>query len=167
MRNSLPVETSSTQKLESVTFEADLNRLFGILKLQRPSGSLQEANFTKGILDSYEDAWADDYGNVIVPVKMESSSTMFSCHTDTVHPKPNKKYKNKLFVDTENKQVFTDGSSQLGADDGVGAWFMMNMIEAGIAGLYIFHRDEEVGGLGSTYFAENHSDYILGQLPHG
>ena len=158
MRNLLFAEPDSACEIEN--FDHDLTRLFGILKMQRPAKSQQENNLATHLLNLYEDAWPDDYGNVIVPVKMEESYTMFSCHTDTVHPKPNKEHTSILYADTILKQVFTNGLSQLGADDGAGVWFMMNMIEAGVAGLYIFHRDEEVGGLGSSHFAKYHEDYL-------
>lgn len=38
----------------------------------------------------------------------------------------------------------------LGADDGVGVWIMMNMIDAGVPGGYLFHTGEECGGVGAS-----------------
>lgn len=48
----------------------------------------------------------------------------------------------------------TDSGQCLGADDGTGIWLMWELIKAGVKGLYIFHRAEEVGGQGSGYIAE-------------
>lgn len=143
------------------TPQKDLDRLFSILRTQRPAHSVAEDNFVKDYLAHLSSAWQDEYGNVIVPVQMDKSKTMFSCHTDTVHPRPNTNYENKLVVDNVKQHVFTDGKQQLGADDGVGVWFMLNMIERGIPGLYIFHRAEEVGGVGSDHFVKHHAQYIL------
>jgi hypothetical protein len=144
-----------------ITPRKDLERLFAILRTQRPAHSVAENNFVADYLAHLTGAWQDKVGNVIVPVNMENSKTMFSCHTDTVHPKPNLNYENRLVVDNTKQHVFTDGKQQLGADDGVGVWFMLNMIERGIPGLYIFHRAEEIGGVGSEYFAKYHEQYIL------
>jgi hypothetical protein len=57
--------------------------------------------------------------------------------------------------------LFTDHKSQLGADDGTGIWFMLAMIEAKVPGLYAFHRDEEVGGLGSSASAKDNYEYLM------
>jgi len=37
---------------------------------------------------------------------------------------------------------------------------MLMMIEAGVEGLYIFHRGEECGGLGASWIAENQKDML-------
>ena len=146
--------------LNNITPKFDVQQLFTILEAQRPSGSQREEEFVDNVLLTIQGALQDEYGNVFVPVLMEQSSTMFSCHTDTVHPKPHANYKNNLQLDATKNHVFTDGKSQLGADDGTGIWFMLNMIEANIPGLYVFHRDEEIGGMGSTASAEINENYI-------
>ena len=52
-----------------------------------------------------------------------------------------------------------DGLPQLrfqvivGADDAAGCYILLALIRANVPGLYVFHRDEEIGGLGSNYFA--------------
>ena len=142
------------------TPKSDVQQLYNILETQRPSGSQSEIGFVRTQLLSIKGATQDGYGNVFVEVLMDQSSTMFSCHTDTVHPKPHPNYKNNLVIDPMTNHLFTDGKSQLGADDGTGIWFMLNMIEAKVPGLYVFHRDEEVGGLGSSASAEANEDYL-------
>jgi hypothetical protein len=138
----------------------DIKQLFDILRIQRPAGSDSDESFVNNKLLTITGALQDEYGNVFVPVRMDESTTMFSCHTDTVHPKPHADFKNKLQLDNITNHVFTDGTSQLGADDGTGIWFMLNMIDANIPGLYAFHRDEEVGGIGSTASAEDNAKFI-------
>jgi hypothetical protein len=138
----------------------DVQKLFNILEVQRPSGSQTEEDWVTNNLLSLEGARMDAYGNVFVEVSMDKSTTMFSCHTDTVHPKPHADFKNKLVIDPMTNHLFTDHKSQLGADDGTGIWFMLAMIEAKVPGLYAFHRDEEVGGLGSSESAKINKDYL-------
>jgi hypothetical protein len=46
-------------------------------------------------------------------------------------------------------------SNCLGADDTAGVWLMREMILAERPGLYIFHRAEEIGGVGSSWIAEH------------
>ena len=48
----------------------------------------------------------------------------------------------------------------LGADDACGVWIMMNMIEAQIPGVYVFHRGEECGGLGSRWILTNKKEWL-------
>ena len=138
----------------------DVQQLFNILEVQRPSGSLSEENWVTNNLLSIAGAAQDEYGNVFVQVSMDKSTTMFSCHTDTVHPKPHADFKNKLVIDPMTNHLFTDHKSQLGADDGTGIWFMLAMIEAKVPGLYAFHRDEEVGGLGSSESAIINKEWL-------
>ncbi len=50
----------------------------------------------------------------------------------------------------------------LGADDGVGVWIMLEMIAADRPGLYVFHRGEEVGCLGSQHIKEHEPHLLAG-----
>lgn len=101
----------------------------------------------------------------------ERSKVLFSCHVDTVHNAGTVEM-NRLVYDanfghimleepksievpdpkdpTKKVRRWTSKGSCLGADDGVGVWIMLKMIEAGVAGNYIFHRGEERGCLGSS-----------------
>jgi hypothetical protein len=59
------------------------------------------------------------------------------------------------------KQCYFKGDKQpLGADDAAGAWVMLEMIDAGVPGTYMFHRGEECGGLGSRHIANKHTDFL-------
>jgi hypothetical protein len=51
----------------------------------------------------------------------------------------------------------------LGADDGAGLWIMLGMIAAVRPGLYLFHRGEEQGCLGSRWI-ERHTPELLSDI---
>lgn len=83
---------------------------------------------------------------------------MFSCHVDTVDASGGQIVDGKV---QQKSVVYDEGfglisldkankvGTCLGADDGIGIWLMLKMIEAKVPGTYIFHTGEEVGGLGS------------------
>ncbi len=99
-------------------------------------------------------------GNLIIKIG-EGSKTLFSSHTDTVHRTGVEQ--NVIIDPTQDKLKFTTDSGQcLGGDDGTGVWLMLELIKAGVPGLYIFHRAEEVGGQGSSYIANSTPELIEG-----
>jgi len=55
---------------------------------------------------------------------------------------------------------FRSSSSCLGADDTIGVFLMRDMIGAGVAGRYVFHVGEEIGGIGSSWLASHHRDWL-------
>lgn len=106
----------------------------------------------------------------VLPADGKASTTLFSCHIDTVDDMASSSSsavvpidkggsaQEKLRVKTLNYDpikgiIGLDNSSTvgtcLGADDGVGVWIMLNMIKAKVPGGYIFHTGEECGGIGS------------------
>jgi len=107
-----------------------------------------EQIFIRKYLDSIPGIQTDRYGNKFK--KIGSPDTMFTSHTDTVHPFNSHRQK-VLVVDN---YAYTNGRSVLGADDGTGVWLMLNMIHAKVPGLYVFQRHEEAGGVGSNYSAK-------------
>ena len=99
-------------------------------------------------------------GNVIIEIG-NGSKTLFSSHTDTVHRTG--VVQNVIINPEESILKFTTDSGQcLGGDDGTGVWLMLELIKAGVPGLYIFHRAEEVGGQGSSYIANSTPQLIMG-----
>lgn len=91
------------------------------------------------------------------------STTLFSCHTDSVDPAVIAKQRKKLTYDPVFGEIALDKEScgsSLGADDGVGVWIMLKMIEAKVPGGYIFHRGEECGGLSAKAMAQHDSKWI-------
>lgn len=91
----------------------------------------------------------------------DNPSVAFSCHIDTCDSPTtlSKKIVYDPFIgiislDSEDK------ASCLGADDGVGIWLMINMIEANVPGGYLFHTGEECGGLGSRALMSKSPDFL-------
>ncbi len=122
--------------------------LLTMLQYKRPSGGATEAQFIKRFILPLG-VTKDKMGNIWCRIDSDDCPILWSCHTDTVH-------------NTEGKQhiIFGDGIATsdsgecLGADCTTGVWLMVNMIRAGIPGLYLFHAAEEVGGVGSDYIAQ-------------
>lgn len=125
--------------------------LFEILSIMRPHGSDMEEKFIKHYLLPLNPE-VDKGGNLIV--KVGKSTTMWSCHIDTVHS----------FGGIAPIMLGEDGiiklhpksrANCLGADDGAGVWLMLQMIRANRPGMYVFHRGEERGCIGSKWIAKN------------
>lgn len=93
----------------------------------------------------------------------DSPNVMWSSHTDTVHHDEGLQ---DLIVDGPWIKAVTGKKRELtnclGADCTTGVWLMIKMIEAKVPGLYIFHREEEVGGRGSQWIADNRADDLAG-----
>lgn len=121
--------------------------LKSILRYKRPHGSGSENAFIHRFLDSIPGIYSDVVGNRIL--KIGTSPILWSCHTDTVHRKEGLQ---KVFY---KKNMLRSNGTCLGADDGAGIWLMLKMIKRRVPGLYIFHRGEEVGGIGSMHIANN------------
>lgn len=133
--------------------------LFHILSVMRPHKSGMEAKFIKHYLHPLKPQ-VDDCGNHIVRVG-KNSPVVWSCHVDTVH-----NYGGlapiKLHDDGLIKVHPRSRANCLGADDGSGVWLMLQMIRAKRPGLYIFHRGEERGGIGSKWIAKNTPELLTG-----
>jgi hypothetical protein len=121
----------------------------------RPSGSKVEAEFIKKYIRPLPGCWVDGYGNHFVKVKRKDNKkirTVFSSHTDTVH---NDEGMQKLRLSDDWLSLPDKSESNcLGADCTVGVWLMIQMIKEKVPGLYIFHRDEEIGGKGSAWIKD-------------
>lgn len=125
--------------------------LLEMLSYKRPGNSQEVENWTKEFIDSKIDKskiilFIDEYKNRFVTVG-KNPKTAFTAHTDTVHRETGKLM---LEVDEINQTVKAK-DSVLGADDGTGCWILLQMISAGITGLYCFFSKEESGGVGSHY----------------
>lgn len=136
----------------------DTKTLMRMLSTRRPAGSKSEKGFIRDFI------WPlgmqrDTRGN-LYKIIGENPVVMWSAHTDSVHRKQGeqgvKLEGGKLMLATGSK------SNCLGADDAAGCWLLREMILANRPGLYIFHRSEECGGLGSRYIAANTPDLVKG-----
>lgn len=140
--------------------------LFDILKYKRGYETVTEWEFLQKHIATIPNVEFDSEFNYWVWVgDKEQTQTMFSCHTDTVHW--DKGYQKFLYFEdleiiakTTLKKDPDFDNECLGADDGAGVWIMLNMIEAGVPGLYVFHRGEELGGIGSTYITQYNQELV-------
>jgi hypothetical protein len=138
-----------------------MERLLDILTWKRSWQSPSEKEFLDTYIATIPNVQTDCERNYWVRIG-EGSRTAFSCHTDTVHRDEGRQgilYLEELNIICKDQTKAGDGEC-LGADDGVGIWIMLNMIDAEIPGLYIFHRGEECGGIGSGYIA-THNPALL------
>ena len=138
----------------------DINRLKSILSWIRPAKSSQEAEFVNWLEESIKvmgySPKRDGYGNVWV--ESEQSTTLFTSHTDTCHSSKLKEYDQELTHDKDLGLITLKDPKPgyvLGADDGTGVFIMLEMLAYGVPGSYVFYRDEEIGGLGSDWSAQN------------
>ena len=133
-----------------------MNRLLHILTHKRPAGSITEQQLLADLFSNYETTTRE--GNTIISVG--DSTTLFSCHTDTVHSNHGIQ---RVFYDEEfatiSLEIDQPESSCLGADDGAGMWLLLEMIDAGVPGTYIFHHSEEQGGIGSAALSKD-TEYL-------
>ena len=162
-----------------------------ILSYKRPAGSNTEYEVIARFIDAVPGMKRDGFGNRFI--RIGDTTTMISCHTDTVHAKPGrqsftfnkgiyalnlprpapvKKSKKYAFQESWWKTRTTMPTPShdriygecLGADDGAGMFIALNMIAAGRPGLYVFHRAEEKGGKGASFITANHPDLTDGIL---
>ena len=134
-----------------------------MLETRRPARSLTEESFVHNYIDSLPNVQSDEYGNRIVRVGKAKTRprVLWSSHTDTVHTKDGiqRTVRDGDFIKLHKDESI---SSCLGGDDSAGVWIMRQMILRGIPGTYLFHREEEVGGLGSEYIATNNPQLLDG-----
>jgi hypothetical protein len=135
--------------------------LLEMLSYARPYNSPVEQSFVD-IFVAPLGARPDPFGNMILRIG-EAPQTLWSSHTDTVHHNPGKQ--KVLLHDGIIRLSQGRAGTCLGADDAAGVWLMAEMARAKVPGLYVFHRGEEKGGLGSTWIAQ-HSPQLLTGISH-
>lgn len=86
------------------------------------------------------------------------SPVLWSSHTDSVHSKSGK----QSVLLCQDGFIRALESDCLGADCATGVWLMLEMIGANVPGLYIFHRGEERGGIGSTFISTKTPELLEG-----
>lgn len=139
------------------SFAAARRDLGEILSYRRPAGSKTERRFIRDWLEPL-DVRRDGYGNrfKLIAQKHGQPLPLWSCHTDTVHRTPGMQ---TTIAETLKGNVYMGtvdvASNCLGADDGAGLWVMIEMIKAKVPGMYVFHREEEIGGKGSAWIRAN------------
>lgn len=148
----------------------DIQTLLDILSFWRPYDTTSEMMFIKMFVDTIPGIDNDECGNRFLRIPNldgTDSNILWSCHTDTVHSTKGCtkiKRQNLMWDATGNIIGLNQGSPGqcLGADDGAGMWLLMEMIKENIPGLYIFHRGEEKGGIGSKWIEKNTPELLDG-----
>lgn len=137
----------------------DYYELVAMHEYKRPHYSRVEEKFINRFIRPLGTS-EDDFGNHHLIVGATPPTTMWSCHTDTVHRRQGKQ---KLARQGPKLRLMPGQFSNcLGADDTAGVWMLVQMIRAKIPGLYVFHRGEEVGCLGSRHFLQHQRKLIDG-----
>lgn len=142
-----------------------MQKLQAILTYCRPHESAGEREFVDRFIKPYQpEEFTDSQGNVLAYVvgvgDHPNNPVLWSCHVDTVH-KPDAPVTQTIVYDTLCGLIYKDDKAMpLGADDGAGVWLMLEMIDAGVPGTYVFHRGEERGGIGSRGMAQHHEDFL-------
>jgi len=150
--------TKTMTKTNRTNESANTESLFYMLQTMRPAGSKTE--------ESFIDRWikplgteSDGYGNEVI--RIGDSLVMYSSHTDTVHRNEGSQ-RIKIANGWISLHYKERRASCLGADCTAGVWLMREMILARAPGLYVFHREEESGGHGSQWIAENNPGLLEG-----
>lgn len=158
----VPLPPPVVEVKDVVKMDEHLATLVGMLTYRRTAGSRGERRFIREYILPLG-VKQDKIGNLSKRIPNpdgSDSNVMWSCHTDTVHRMGGKQrllYKNGLL------KAHPDSKSNcLGADDTAGCWLLRELILAKKPGLYIFHRAEERGGIGSRYLAKNTPELLKG-----
>jgi hypothetical protein len=138
----------------------NLAGLLSILKVSRPHDTKAEKDFCARLYRQLDSLGAkpdvDGFGNIWARVNLAANvpGLLFSCHVDTMDSGQEEKGLSVSSAGLITLKKRKPGRC-LGADDGAGLWLMLEMIRAGVPGLYAFHRGEERGRLGSSYVASH------------
>jgi len=134
---------------------------FEIMKYRRSHESKGEKQFINRVLIPELKATGYKYkrdkaGNYFLQIgKKSQSNILFSSHTDTVHNRMVPGLTQKLEIDENDMSLRSIQKECLGADDGTGMFLMFMLMRKKVPGLYVFHRGEERGGIGSSYIASD------------
>lgn len=161
-----------------VVIPATVDPLLGqILTWPRPHGSESELLFRVWLAGEIKRLTGTEpevlaHGCLFVDIQYLSGSkatTLFSSHMDTMeNTSDGKLIDGKIPLKTltydphmEMIGLAKDSSGGcLGADDGAGIWIMLNMMRAKVPGGYIFHTEEERGGIGARAVLSKHRDLL-------
>ena len=90
----------------------------------------------------------DKHGNYELIVG-DNPTTVFAAHYDSVH---NDNGRQNVVIRSGVARLHKNSKSNcLGADCATGIWLILEMIEAGIEGVYVVHAEEETGCIGSGH----------------
>jgi hypothetical protein len=127
--------------------------LLEMLTYRRPAFSGTDRAFIRRFLRPLG-AEPDPFGNFVLRIG-DAPDILWSAHTDTVHRAAGRQ---RLRI--SGGTVRSRGGDCLGADNTAGVWMLVEMARAGVPGLYVWHRAEEIGCQGSRYIA-THTPHLL------
>jgi len=134
-----------------------MSNLVEMLTYPRKASTQMEELFIHKYIDSIGGMKKDSFGNRIIRIGNDVD-WCFTSHTDTVHHDCSKRQE----VYTDAGYAYKLDGEPLGGDDTTGVWLMLNLIHDRFPGLYIFHREEEIGGRGSRYIASSTPELMDG-----
>ena len=130
--------------------------LIEMLRYKRPEGSDTQREFCNRFLEPMF-GLPDRHGNYTLSVG-DKPNLCFTAHHDTVHRTDGMQ---QLIVTNDVVSVADSTKSNcLGADCTTGIWLILNMVEAGIAGVYVIHAAEESGCKGSKALVDDHPMWL-------
>lgn len=131
--------------------------LLTMLSYKRPHNSVTLEAFCQTFLEPVMGE-PDDFGNYIHIIPDEQGLTppvCFAAHSDTVHGTDGLQD-----LVTEGQLVRSVGKDCLGADCTTGCWLILEMIKAGIPGVYVIHAEEEIGCVGSSALVASRPEWL-------
>jgi hypothetical protein len=138
----------------------DFSMLKALLETPRAHDSIGERAVGRMLVNTFGFTEYQDHTKYPLAYvrRIGGSKILWSCHIDTVHD-DDAGTSQEIEFDTDlmiasipDKAV---KRTPLGADNGAGVWMLLQMVIAEVPGTYIFHRGEEVGGVGSEGMADN------------
>lgn len=135
--------------------------LVRMLQHRRPAGSETERDFIRRFIKPLGDVTRDKRGNLYK--RIGDAPVLWSAHTDTVHSTGGFQ---RLLIRKNGAEIALAHdeklSTCLGGDNTAGVWLLCEMARAEVPGLYVFHRAEEHGRLGSQWIAKNAPEVLTG-----
>jgi len=140
-----------------------MNRLLDIMTYRREHDSKGEKAFIKTYLKGFKPI-KNKTGEILAYsyeiASKNKNRVLWSCHIDTMHRNQPDVIKQEVYIDPFDVAFVDNKSDCLGADNGAGVFLLLEMIDAGIAGTYLFHRGEEKGCWGSSQIASEYEEYL-------
>ena len=130
--------------------------LIEMLRYMRPEASQAQKEFCLRFLEPTF-GLPDIHGNYIHIIG-DKPRICFASHHDTVHKQSG--YQKLVVMNDVVSVADSKTSNCLGADCTTGVWLMLNMIEAGIEGVYVVHAAEEIGCKGSRALVADNPPWL-------
>lgn len=127
--------------------------LIEMLSYKRPQGSRHQRKFCNRYLAPVF-GQPDVHGNYVLVVG-EKPTICFTAHHDTVHFTSGRQ-----LITIKGDMATSNSNECLGADCTTGIYIMLNMILAGVEGVYVVHAAEESGCIGSKALVADYPSWL-------